>query len=91
MLGVISGEPEIGDSLPAVVGSLADGANHYCKVCGVQLYESVIDLIIQITSTAFGNFYGWNSRISVPMDHSDLDFASVIIFMQAMRDPQNVR
>ena len=57
LFGVKSGEPEVVDSLPAVVGSLTDGADYCSKVCGVQLYESVSDVVVQISCVAFGNFY----------------------------------
>ena len=84
LISVESGKPEAVDSAPAVVGSLADGTNDLGEVCGVQLYESGINVIVQRTSIAFGNFY--NSWVPVFIDHSYFDIASVIIFIQTVRD-----
>ena len=83
-LCVKSSEPETIDPTPAVVGSLADGAYHMAKVSAVEFYESVIDIVEQWSGIAFWNFY--HSWVSVLMDHSDLDFGSVVIFIKAMRD-----
>ena len=47
LISVESGKPEAIYSALAVVGSLADGTNDLCEVCGVQLYESGIDVIVQ--------------------------------------------
>ena len=88
LLGVKPCEPEAGDSAPAVVGSLADGADYCTEVSAVQLYESGIDVIEQNTSVAFRNFY--NSWVSVFMDHSDLHLPSVIIFIQTVQDSENI-
>ena len=74
-----SSKPKIIDSLPAVVGGLAYGTDHCGKVCGVQLYESGINVIVQSPSIAFGNFY--HTWVSVFMDHSDLDLACIIILI----------
>ena len=89
LFSVITGEPEAVDSAPAVVGSLADGTDDCTESCGVQLYESVINVKEQGASAALGNFYySWDS---VLMDHSDFDFVSVIIFVKAVWYPQNER
>ena len=85
------GKEEANNFLQTVVRSLTDGTNDLCEVCGVQLYESVTDFIIQHTIDAFGSGRNYNhSWGSVFMDQSDLDFASVIIFIQAVRNPQDV-
>ena len=78
------GEPEVCYSVPTVVGSLAYRANYFAKVSAVEFYESGIDIVEHRSSIAFWNFY--HSWVSVLMDHSDLDFGFVIIFIKAMRD-----
>ena len=87
-ISVETGEPEVAESAPAVVWSLTDGTDNLSEMCGVQLYESGIDSIVQRTSIALGNFN--HSWVSVLTYHSDLDFASVILFIKTMRNPQNV-
>ena len=76
------GKPQTVDSFSAVVWSLADCTNDLDEMCGVKLYESVIDVIVQSTAVAFRNFY--RSRISVLMDQSDFDFTFVIMFIQTV-------
>ena len=78
-VSVKAGEPEAADPAPAVVGSLADGTDNLSEMWSVQLYESIIDIIEHSSCIAFGNFY--HSWVSVLMNHSDLDFTSVIIFI----------
>ena len=88
LFSVESSEPEVVDSAPAVVGSLADGTDHLTEVGGVQLYESIIDVIVQSTSVAFRNFYhSWNS---VLMDQPDLHLSFVVIFIQTVGDSENI-
>ena len=58
------GKPEVVDSFTAVVGSLTDGADYCGKVCGVQLYEPDINVIVQWTYVAFWDFdHKWVSWI----------------------------
>ena len=85
-MSIKTGEPEAVDSAPAVVGSLADGTNHLAEVCGVQLYEPVVNVIVQSTSSAFRNFY--HSWVPVLMDQPDLHLGPVVIFIQTVWNPQ---
>ena len=88
MLSIKPGKPGAGEGIKAVVGSLTDGTNDFCEMCGMQLYESGIDIIVQSTSVAFRNFY--HSWIPVLMDHPHLHFGPIIIFIQTVGDPQDV-
>ena len=83
-LCVKTSEPKTIDSASAVVGGLTYGANYVAKVSAVEFYESVIDIVEKRSCIAFWNFY--HSWDSVLMDHSDLNFGFVIIFIKAMRD-----
>ena len=80
---------KVNDSVQAVLGSLTDGTNHLAEMCGVQLYESGIDVIVQSTSVALRNFY--HSWVPVLMDKSDFHFIFVIIFIQTVGDSENIR
>ena len=81
-------EPQAVDSTQTVVRSLTDGADDLGEMCCVKLNESVINIIVQSPSIAFRNFH--HSWVPVLMHHSDLDLGSVIIFIQTVRDPQDV-
>ena len=87
-LCVKPGEPEAADPASAVVGSLADGADYCAESFGMQLYESGIYVPVQGPSIAFGNFY--HSWVSVLIGHSDLDFGSIIIFIQIVGNFEDV-
>ena len=87
ILSIKSCKPRAGESIKTVVGSLTDGANDLAEVPCVQLYESGIDVIVQSTSVAFRNFH--HSWVSVLMDQSDFNFSPVVIFIQAVGNPQD--
>ena len=80
------GEPETVDSTQAVEWFVAVGTNYHTEVCGVQLYESANNVVVQSTSVTFRNFY--HSWVSVLMDQSHFDISSIIIFIQTVRNPQ---
>ena len=89
LMSVKPGEPVVGNCFKTVERSLANGTDDLCEMGSVQFNESVIDVIVQSAIITFWNFY--YTWVSVLMDQSDLDFASIIIVIQTVPDPQVVR